>query len=344
MPFVSYLHKAVNRENLTADEAQLVMELVLAGRASTAQLAAFLVAMRMKGETPEEVVGFARAMRKSAVKVNANVSGEPLLDTCGTGGDGACTFNISTVAALVVAGAGVKVAKHGNRSVSSQCGSADILEGLGVNIEISPEEMGRAIRDVGIGFLFAPAIHPFMKNAQPARAELKLRTIFNLLGPLTNPANATVQVVGAPSVRAAELMAEALAMLGLPRGFVVHGLDGLDEITTTADTLALEIGGGAIAHRTLTAEDFGVPAASPFDLQGDDREANCRIARAVLDGETGARRDIVLVNASAALVAAGKAADFREGVSLAAASIDSGAARQKLSDLVRFTTSCQTAA
>jgi anthranilate phosphoribosyltransferase len=299
MPFVSYLHKTVNRENLSAGEAQLVMELILAGKATTAQLSAFLVALRMKGETADEVVGFARAMRQSAIQVDANVTGEPLLDTCGTGGDGACTFNISTVAAFVVAGAGVKVAKHGNRSVSSRCGSADILEELGVDIGISPREMGRAIHDVGIGFLFAPAIHPCMKNAQPARAELKLRTVFNLLGPLTNPANATVQVVGAPSIQAAELIAQALSMLGLARGFVVHGLDGLDEITTTGETLALEIGGGAIAHRTLTAADFGVSVAKPADLQGNDRETNSRIARAVLDGETGPRRDIVLVNASA---------------------------------------------
>jgi anthranilate phosphoribosyltransferase len=344
MPFVSYLHKAVNRENLSAAEAHMVMQLVLSGRATTAQLAAFLVALRMKGETADEVVGFARAMRENSIKIAANVTGEPLLDTCGTGGDGSCTFNISTAAALVVAGAGVKVAKHGNRAISSQCGSADILESLGVNIAISPDAMGRAIREVGIGFLFAPAIHPFMKNAQPARAELRLRTVFNLLGPLTNPAGATVQVVGAPSIRGAELMAESLAMLGLARGFVVHGLDGLDEITTTRETLALEISSGAIAHRTLTADDFGVPAASSFDLQGGDRETNCQIIRAVLEGETGPRRDIVLVNASAALVAAGKTDDFREGVALAARSIDSGAAKERLANLIRFTTSCQTAA
>jgi anthranilate phosphoribosyltransferase len=344
MSFVSYLHKAVNRENLTAAEAQLVMDLILSGQVSTPQLASFLVALRMKGETADEIVGFARAMRAKAVRVHANVNGDALLDTCGTGGDGACTFNISTVAAFVVAGAGVRVAKHGNRSISSQCGSADILEALGVNIALTPEQMGSAIRGVGIGFLFAPAIHPAMKNAQPARAELKLRTAFNLLGPLTNPAGATAQVAGAPSIRAAELMAEALATLGLQRGYVVHGLDGLDEITTTTETLALEIAGGAIAHRSLTPEDFGVRRADPEELKGGDAETNALIARSVLAGMPGAQRDIVTVNAAAALTAAGKADSFAHAMSLAAESIDSGAAKGKLADLVKFTTSCHVAA
>lgn len=336
MSFVSYLHKVVNRENLTEAEAELVMNLVLSGEVGTPLLAAFLVGLRMKGETASELVGFARAMRARAVPVEPGVAG-PLLDTCGTGGDGACTFNISTVAAFVVAGAGVVVAKHGNRSISSQCGSADILEALGVNIALSPKEMARSIRDVGIGFLFAPAIHPAMKHAQPARLELKLRTAFNLLGPLTNPAGAAIQVVGAPSIRAAELLAESLAALGLARGFVVHGLDGLDEITTTTDTFALEIRRGAIAHHTWSPADFGVPVARPEDLKGDDREANLRIARAVLDGQRGPARDIVLVNSAAALLAAGKAANLQEGVAVAANSIDSGAAKEKLANLIRHT-------
>lgn len=339
MSFVSYLQKAVGRENLSAAEAEHVMDLVLSGEATTAQIAAFLVALRMKGETPEELLGFARALRSRAVRVDVRTDGEPLLDTCGTGGDGACTFNISTVAAFVVAGAGVKVAKHGNRSISSQCGSADILEALGVHIAAPVSRMAEAIRRVGIGFLFAPAIHPAMKHAQPARLELKIRTAFNLLGPLTNPAGATAQIAGAPSIRAAELIAETLAALGLPRGFVVHGLDGLDEITTTGETLALEIRGGAIAHHTLTPEDFGVPPASPSQLSGGGREANCEIARAVLSGAGGPCRDIVVVNASAALVAAGRATDFREGVRLAEKSIDSGAAREKLEALAAFTKS-----
>jgi anthranilate phosphoribosyltransferase len=327
---------------LSAVQAQFAMELVLAGEVSTAQLAAFLVALRMKGETSEELVGFAQAMRDRAAKVTLDLNGEPLLDTCGTGGDGACTFNISTVAAFVIAGAGVKVAKHGNRSISSQCGSADVLEALGVNLGVTPDQVGRAIEEVGIGFLFAPSIHPAMKNAQAARAELKLRSAFNLLGPLTNPAGATVQLVGAASVTAAELMAESLATLGLQRGYVVHGLDGLDEITTTTETLALEIRGGAIAHTTLSPKDFGVRVADPAELKGDDKVSNARITRAVLDGKPGPHRDIVLVNASAGLVAAGKVGDFREGMTLAAQSVDSGTAKRKLTELVRFTNASHT--
>jgi anthranilate phosphoribosyltransferase len=338
MSFLSYLHKAVNRENLTSAEAQVVMEMILSGSATTSQIAALMVALRMKGETADELVGFARAARAHSVKVDARLSGEPLLDTCGTGGDGACTFNISTVAAFVIAGAGVKVAKHGNRSLSSQCGSADILEALGVSIQLSAAEIAKSIREVGIGFMFAPAMHPALKHAQPARVELKMRTVFNLLGPLVNPASPTVQVVGAPSLRAAELIAEALASLGLQRGFVVHGLDGLDEITTTGETRVLEIRGGAIAENTLTPDDFGVPVASPESLKGADKETNRDIALAVLRGATGPARDIVLVNASAALVVSGKASTFVEGVRLAAESIDKGAAMAKLESMAAFTT------
>jgi anthranilate phosphoribosyltransferase len=337
MPFLAYLHKAADRENLSAVEAETLMELILGGEISTARIASFLVALRMKGETPEEILGFARAMRARAVKIAPGISGEPLLDTCGTGGDNSCTFNISTVAAIVSAGAGVKVAKHGNRSLSSLCGSADILEGLGVNIMLSPEQIGECIRETGIGFMFAPAIHPAMKSAQQARQELKMRTAFNLLGPLTNPAGATVQVVGALSVRAAELIAQTLASLGLSRGYVVHGRDGLDEITTTGETLVLEIRSGAIAHHVVTPADFGVSQAKPEDLKGADLAANCAIARAVLDGAKGPARDIVLVNSSAALVACGAAPDFKAGVALAAHSLDSGAARRTLLRLVRFT-------
>lgn len=335
MPFVAYLHRVANCENLTASEAAEAMAVILAGQATTAQIAAFLVALRMKRETPDELLGFARAMRARMTRVDAGP--EPVIDTCGTGGDNAGTFNVSTVAAFAVAGAGVRVAKHGNRSISSRCGSADVLEGLGVRIDLTPEAMGRAIREVGIGFLFAPALHPAMKHAQPARLELRMRTVFNLLGPLANPAGATAQLVGAPSEEAAELMAQALASLGLERGFVVHGSDGLDEITTTGTTTTLEITRGVVAHRTLAPADFGVAAARAEDLKGGGRDENCRIARAILDGESGPRRDIVLVNAAAALVAAGKARDFGEGMALAAASIDSGAARARLEQLIRFT-------
>lgn len=310
------------------------MSVILRGEATTAQIAAFLAALRLKGETVNELVGFARAMREHAVAVETGLeNGEALLDTCGTGGDGAATFNISTIAAFVAAGAGVRVAKHGNRSISSRCGSADLLESLGVRLVAAPEQMTKAIREVGIAFLFAPALHPAMKHAQPARLELKTRTVFNLLGPLTNPARATAQLVGAPSERAARLMAEALAALGLPRGFVVHGSDGLDEITTTGPTLMLEVHGGQVREHTVRPQDFGVPAARPEDLRGGDRDANCQIALAVLSGARGPQRDVVLVNAAAALVAAAAARDFAEGMRLAAASLDSGAARRKLEQL-----------
>lgn len=336
MSFISHLHKAVNRENLSCSEAELVMGLILSGSVTTSQIASFLVALRMKGETPEELVGFARAMRAKSVKVDTGIRNEPVVDTCGTGGDGACTFNISTVAAFVVAGAGVKVAKHGNRSLSSQCGSADILEALGVNLALTPEQIAQSIREVGIGFMLAPSMHPAMKHAHPARLELKMRTAFNLLGPLVNPANPTAQVVGAPSLRSAELMAEALASLGLQRGFIVHGLDGLDEVTTTAETRILEIRRGAIAEHAVTAEDFGVPAADPQDLKGADKETNRDIAMEILNGGKGPKRDIVLVNASVALIAAGKAENFKDGVRIAAESLDSGRALDTLQQMSRF--------
>jgi anthranilate phosphoribosyltransferase len=337
MSLVPFLHRVADRESLSADQAKEAMDVILSGQSSTSQIAAFLVALRMKGEAPDELLGFARAMREHAVPVRVEQNGHPLVDTCGTGG-AAKTFNISTITAFVVAGAGVRVAKHGNRSLATLCGSADILEGLGVDIVIPPDRIAACIREVGIGFMFAPAIHPAMKHAQPARAELKMRTAFNLLGPLTNPARANVQLVGAPSVRAAELMAQALGSLGVLRAFVVHGVDGgLDEITTTGETLALEIRSGVIADHTLVPEDFGVPRARIEDLKGGDCLANCEIARRVLSGEKGPRRDVVLVNSSAALVAAGRASDFREGVRVAAESLDSGAAMSKLTRLIAFT-------
>ena len=337
MPLVSHLHRVSERHNLTRAEAYEAMETILQGEASSPVIAAFLVALRMKGETVEELVGFASAMRRMARRIEVGLNGETLLDTCGTGGDLSHTFNISTVAAFVVAGAGVRVAKHGNRSISSQCGSADLLEALGVRVPMEPEDTVRAIREVGIGFLFAPAIHTAMKHAQPVRIFSSIRTVFNLLGPLTNPAGATAQLVGAPSVQAAELMAGALAALGLERGFVVHGSDGLDEITTTGPTVAFEIRGRAVTRRTLDPGDFGVALAAAADLKGGHKQANCAIARMVLEGGFGPQRDIVLVNAAAALVAAGKAGDFREGMSAAAASIDTGAARRKAEELASFT-------
>jgi anthranilate phosphoribosyltransferase len=336
MPFLPFLHAVVERRPLRSEEAREAMQAMLAGEVSPAQIAAFLVAMRMKGETVGELVGFARAMREVAARIDAGLDGEPLLDTCGTGGDGQSTFNISTIAAFVVAGAGVRVAKHGNRSISSQCGSADLLESLGVPVELPADCVGRAIREIGIGFLFAPAFHTAMKHAHTARVELKMRTVFNLLGPLTNPAGATAQLVGAPSEHAAELMAGALAELGLERGFVVHGSDGLDEITTTGPTVAFEINAGRVERRMLLPEDFGVERADASALKGAGKEANTAIARAIFSGSHGAPRDIVLVNASAALVAAGKASDFREGMKMARESIDSGAAWKKVEALARF--------
>lgn len=337
MPFLDYLYRVCARENLTPEEAALAMDAILSGEASPVQIGAFLAALRTKGESPGEILGFARAMRARAARVDAGLSGEPLVDTCGTGGDLSGTFNISTIAALVVAGAGVYVAKHGNRSLSSACGSADLMEALGVHIDLSPDAMGRCIREVGIGFLFAPAIHAATRHAQPARAALKMRTAFNLLGPLTNPAGASIQIAGAPSPEAAELMAEALAQLGLQRGFVVHGSDGLDEITTTGPTLAMEIFHGSVARRTLTPEEFGIPPATPADLKGGSPAENAELTLRILGGVRGPQRDVVLANAAAALLAAGKARDFREGMRLAAESIDSGAARRKLDALIAFT-------
>ena len=243
MSLLPFIGRIVERENLTAEEAEAAMRVILEGRASPPQIAAFLTAMRMKGPVVEELVGLARTMRRMAARVEPGLpEGQPLLDTCGTGGDGAGTFNISTLAAFVAAGAGVHVAKHGNRSISNPAaGSADLLEALGIEIALPPAEAARAIREVGIGFLFAPAVHAAMRHAQPVRADLKLRTVFNLLGPLTNPAGANAQLVGVPDDQTAELLAGALAALGLPRGFVVHASDGLDEITTTGPTLAFEI-------------------------------------------------------------------------------------------------------
>ena len=337
MPLLPYLIRLVAEHDLPAADAEAAMQIILRGEASHARIAAFLIALKMKGETVDELVGFARAMRRMAVPIDAGLAGETLLDTCGTGGDGANTFNISTVAAFVVAGAGVYVAKHGNRSISSQCGSADLLEAWGIRLDLAPAATARAIRQVGIGFLFAPAVHTAMKHAHPVRVDLKMRTVFNLLGPLTNPAGATAQLIGAPSLHAAELMAGAIAALGMRRGFVVHGSDGLDEITTTGPTSAWEIRDGRVEARVLEPSDFAVQTATADDLRGGDRQVNLEIANAVLAGARGAQRDIVLVNAAAALVAAGKAETFLEGMALGVVSIDSGAARRKVEALAGLT-------
>lgn len=309
------------------------MNAILRGESSPPEIAALLVALKIKGETAEELLGFAQAMRAHCVRVEHGVQREPVVDTCGSGGDGLGTFNISTLAALVVAGAGVKVAKHGNRSISSRCGSADLLEALGVVLEVEADEAARSIREAGIAFLFAPRFHPAVKHAQEARRALRIRTIFNLLGPLTNPANASVQVVGAPSTTAAELMAAALAQLPVDRALVVHSSDGMDEISIAAETLVFDVRPQSIRRYTLTAEDFGLPPCRTKDLLGDGVEANLAIAESVLEGRPGPQRDVVLANAAAALVAAERAGSWREGVELAAHAIDSGAAAGKLQSL-----------
>ena len=333
------LHKTTKREHLTVGEAAAAMNEILTGEVGPVLVSGLLVALAMKGETVDEIVGFARTMRARAARIPLTaVQSSSLVDTCGTGGDSSNSFNISTVSALVVAGAGVPVAKHGNRSISSRCGSADVLEALGVNVQLTPEQVAASIESVGIGFLFAPLIHPAMRHAQPVRAELKMRTVFNMLGPLTNPAGAGAQVVGVFDSKLVAMIAEALADLGLRRGFVVHGSDGLDEITTTGPTLVAEIADGKVVERQLTPDDFGLPAAQPDDLVGGDREANAAIAREILAGRAGPKRDIVVANAAAALVAAGLAEDFREGAGLAAESIDSGSAQSTLEEFVRFTT------
>ncbi len=341
MSLLPYLERVVDRQNLTSAEARAAMHIILAGDATHPQIAAFLTALKMKGETSEELVGFARAMREMAAPVRPGLNGDALLDTCGTGGGGPATFNISTIVAFVVAGAGVHVAKHGNRSNSTPCGSADLLEAMGIDITFTPEIAARAIREVGIGFLFAPAVHTAMKHAGPVRRELKMRTVFNLLGPLTNPAGANAQLAGAPSAEAAELMAHALAALGLRHGFVVHGSDGLDEITTTGSTLAFEVREGRVERRELMPGDFGLQLCRPQDLAGGDKARNLEIAHAVLAGERGPCRDIVLANSAAALVAAGQVETLLEGVAVAVVSLDSGAARRKAEALAEFMRDCK---
>lgn len=341
MSLLPFLDRVSSFDHLSAADAFDAMILILEGQATTAQIAAFLIAMKMKKVTAGELLGFARAMREKAEPIDHGLNADALIDTCGTGGEGPATFNISTVAAFVVAAAGLHVAKHGNRSNSTQCGSADILEELGVNVHLAPAQIAGSIRDIGIGFLFAPLLHPAMKHAQPARAELKMRTVFNLLGPLTNPAGARIQLIGAPSQDAAELMASALAGLGTKRAFIVHGLDGMDEVSTTGPTLVYEIVGDKIAKHLWTPADFGIKRATLCELAAGDRAHNCGIARSVLSGKEGPPRDIVLVNAAVALLAAGRATDLRTGMFLAAQAVDSGAAQAKVQELVRYS---QTAA
>lgn len=332
-------------DDLSRKEAEGAMEEILSGRAADFEIASFLTALRFKGETVDELVGFAMAMRRHATPIFAagrRAADEVLVDTCGTGGDALGTFNVSTAAAFVVAGAGVRVAKHGNRSISSRCGSADVLEALGVKIDLPPERVGQAIDEVGIGFLFAPAIHTAMRHAMLVRRELKIRTVFNLLGPLTNPAGATAQVVGVYDAGLTEMVAQALGELGVRRAFVVHGEDGLDEISIAGDTSIAELRDGVVRSDSVTPEDFGLRRAPVEAIRGGDAKQNAEIihkvlGRSMLDHEHGPRREIVLANSAAALVAAGRATDFLDGVRLAADSIDTGRARERLEAFVAFT-------
>ncbi len=327
MSLLPYLHRVTLGSDLSPEEARDAMGVLLEGGASEAEISGFLIALKMKGETAHELAGFARAMRDRMVVVDA---GPDVIDTCGTGGDNSGTFNISTAAAIVMAGAGAHVAKHGNRSISSPTGSADVLEALGVRVALTPEEAARSIREIGIGFLFAPAMHPAMKHAQPVRRALKMRTVFNLLGPLVNPARAHAQLIGAPSLETAKLMAEALGDLGTGRSFIVHGRDGLDEITITSPTDVYEVTGSTVIHRVWEPENFSVERASLDSLKGGDSICNSQMIQDILCGASGPRRDIVLVNAAAGLLAADLAADLRSGMDLAARAIDSGAATAKL--------------
>jgi anthranilate phosphoribosyltransferase len=334
LPFRNFVH-------LSQREAYELMHRMLSGEMDTEGIADVLSFLRRKGETVAELVGFATAIREMSRHVDLDETEAPLLDTCGTGGDGVNSFNVSTATAFVVAGAGLRVAKHGNRRISSQCGSADVLEALGVPVNLSANHIADCIREIGIGFLYAPLLHPAVKHAHEARLLLKGHTVFNLLGPLTNPVQARFQLIGAFSVRAAEMLALASVRLGIERAFVVHGADGLDEITTTGPTTVFQIEDGRVQKGRWSPADFGVPAASIEDLKGGDPQKNADIIRSVLAGDSGATRDIVIVNAAAALLVGRRESDLKAAVALAADSIDSGAARGKLEQLIQFTTTLQ---
>lgn len=330
--FSSLIEKVGRRDDLTTDEAADAMAVIMRGEATPAQIAGLLIGLSMKGERPSELVGFARTMRTEAVKL-ATPPGE-VFDTCGTGGDRSATFNISTAAALVIAACGVRVAKHGNRSVSSLCGSADVLEALGVNISAQPEVVERCLAEAGIGFLFAPTFHPAMRHAAPARRDLGVRTAFNLLGPLTNPALPSRQLVGVPRPELTELMARALSLLGSNRAWVVHGADGLDELSTTGYTKVSECRDGAVQTFYVHPVDYGLAKASVDALKGADATANAQRICEVLDGVSGPARNVVLLNAGAALFVAGRSESVRAGVEEAAEAIDRGRAKGVLAQLV----------
>jgi anthranilate phosphoribosyltransferase len=335
-----HIQAVVEGQELSRDEARRAMEIIMNGEASPAQIGSFLMGLRMRGETDDELAGFAEVMRAKAVHVPLGDIG-PVVDTCGTGGDGAHTFNISTTAAFVVAGAGVKVAKHGNRAATSRCGSADVLEGLGVRIELAPEQVAESIERVGIGFMYAPAFHPAMRFAGPVRREIGVRTVFNLLGPITNPAGAQHQVIGVPTTEAAARLARVLGLLGSRHALVVHAHEGLDEIgvaggTTVAEMLMRE--SAWVTTYDVTPEQYGFERREPEAVRGGSVADNVEIVNAVLAGGRGAHRDIVLLNAGAALYAADIVPNIATGIQVAAESIDTGAARERLDALVSLTT------
>ena len=331
--FPQLIEKLVRHEDLTTDEAAQAMREVMEGRAAPGALAGLLAALVMKGERPEEIAGLARTMREHAVTLTTPPG--DVFDTCGTGGDRSGTFNVSSAAAVVVAACGVKVAKHGNRSVSSRCGSADVFEQLGVNVMAPPQVVEQTLREAHIAFFFAPTFHPSMKHAGPIRREMGIRTTFNLLGPLTNPAGATRQVVGVPRPELTQVMARALMLLGAKRAWVVHGAGGIDEISNTGHTKVSECRDGAVHTFFIHPGEFGLAKSSAADLRGGDAVENAAIIRRVFDGHPGAARDIVLFNAGAALLVAGRASSVREGIASAAAAIDSGAAHETLTRMVR---------
>ncbi|MDD2389978.1 MAG: anthranilate phosphoribosyltransferase [Desulfobacterales bacterium] len=333
--FTRYLNTIIQGNTLSESQMSQLMDEIFSGRVSDIRIGAFMAALATRGETFEELAGAAKAMRRKALRIQT--PGATVVDTCGTGGDTAGTFNISTTAAFVVAGCSVTVAKHGNRSVTSNCGSADLLEALGVKLDTVPELVEEAVSDIGIGFLYAPLYHSAMRFAAGARKDIGIRSIFNMLGPLTNPAAANCQLVGVYNPQLTEMFAGALRLLGSRRAFVVHGHDGLDEISVCAPTRVSELNQDRIRTYDLYPETFFGKTAAPEDLAGGDPETNADITRRILNGEKGPKRDIVLINASAALVAAGKAENLTDGIRLAEVSIDSGAASEKLIALIQFT-------
>lgn len=335
MAFKEHLQLIINRTDLTENQMAEMITEVLSGDITDAQIGAMMAALATKGETFTELAGAAQAMRRKAHRIQA--PGQTVVDTCGTGGDGLKTFNISTTTAFVVAGCGVVVAKHGNRSVSSQCGSADVLEALGVKLDIEPEIVEEALEEIGIGFLFAPVYHGAMRFAVPARQQIGLRSIFNMLGPLTNPAGANCQLLGVYAPELTEMFARALQQLGARRALVVHGHDGLDEISVCADTRVSELNDGVIKTYDLSPITYFGEEAEPESMVGGDPEENAKITRAILDGEPGPKHDVVVFNAGAALMATGDAKDIAEGIGMAKGAIESGAAREKLEALVTYT-------